>query len=39
MVSVMNKRSQLLLIEKFLISNEETILINQVERRVRYFLP
>ena len=37
MVSVMNKRSQLLLIEKFLISNEETILINQVSEELGIF--
>ena len=30
MVSVMNRGSQILLIKKFLISNEETLLINQV---------
>ena len=37
MVSVMNKGSQLLLIEKFLISNEETLLINQVSEELGIF--
>ena len=37
MVSAMNKGSQILLIEKFLISNEETLLINQVNDELGIF--
>ena len=37
MVSVMNKASQILLIEKFLISNDETLLINQVSDELGIF--
>ena len=37
MVSVMNKGSQILLIEKFLTSNEETLLINQVSDELNIF--
>ena len=37
MVNVMNKGSQLLFIEKFLISNEETLLINQVSEELGIF--
>ena len=37
MVSVMNKAAQILLIEKFLISNEETLLINQVSDELGIF--
>ena len=37
MVSVMNKGSQILFIEKFLISNEETMLINQVSEELSIF--
>jgi transcriptional regulator CtsR len=35
--SVMNKGSQILLIKKFLISNEETLLINQVSNELVFF--
>ena len=37
MVSVINKNSQILLIEKFIISNEETLLINQVSEELGIF--
>ena len=37
MVSVMNKGSQILIIEKFLISSEETLLINQVSDELSIF--
>lgn len=37
MVSVMNKGSQILMIEKFLISSEETLLINQVSDELSIF--
>lgn len=37
MVGVMNKGSQILLIKKFLISNEETLLINQVSDELGVF--
>ena len=37
MVSVMNKGSQILLIKKFLISNEDTLLINQVNDQLGIF--